>query len=626
MPRPRIQGSAGSDPQATTPAEPVEPPAPTARLIEEGGVFYVEVGGRRLPLAADDVARLRAASPAPRGALSELPPGLASAIESARANRDTLLRIPHVIAVRGGFKFVGGRITPVPAVVVAVDRKLDDLPASERVPDVLPDGMPTDVTVADPLERAAAGGTEFAAEGPPLLIDQLQVEAQESGVLEAVPVITYEPPPGASLDPVTGPMVVTCHVSPDAGWSVLRDFLEQTEREVTLGMYDFTAPHIYRTVRSLLRDSDVRWQQTLGPHESLPAPDDVDSTKAEDKTEASIIRGLDRVAASRFENAFAHVGTGQTFASAYHIKVAVRDGSATWLSSGNWQSSNQPAIDLLSPNADRRLIARYNREWHLVVESSELAETFQRYLRHDFETAHAAPEEAAEEAAAAGGPDLVLPVDELLEAEREAVGVEVFPSARLVFSAAEPLTVQPILTPDNYTDVVLRLLRERPEQRLYFQNQSLNPVREPTPAWGELLERLVEYANDDDLDVRIIFRNIGPIRKKLESLQAAGFPMAKVRVQAGCHTKGIVIDSSTVLVGSHNWTNQGVEVNRDASLLIVNPEIAGYFERVFLHDWEHLARPTIREDAMPIPGGSEEAGAVGAEGLRRVPWSEWLEE
>src|SRR5262245_42414667 len=32
------------------------------------------------------------------------------------------------------------------------------------------------------------------------------------------------------------------------------------------------------------------------------------------------------------------------WASAYHIKVAVRDGNAVWLSSGNWQSSNQPAV------------------------------------------------------------------------------------------------------------------------------------------------------------------------------------------------------------------------------------------------------------------------------------------
>jgi len=36
-------------------------------------------------------------------------------------------------------------------------------------------------------------------------------------------------------------------------------------------------------------------------------------------------------------------------ASSYHIKVAVRDDEAAWLSSGNWQSSNQPPADPLAP-------------------------------------------------------------------------------------------------------------------------------------------------------------------------------------------------------------------------------------------------------------------------------------
>jgi phosphatidylserine/phosphatidylglycerophosphate/cardiolipin synthase-like enzyme len=127
--------------------------------------------------------------------------------------------------------------------------------------------------------------------------------------------------------------------------------------------------------------------------------------------------------------------------------------------------------------------------------------------------------------------------------------------------------------------------------------------------------------------VRIIFRNIGPIRKKLESLLLAGFNMDRIRVQGACHTKGIVIDSATVLLGSHNWTNQGVEANRDASLLIHHPEIAGYYERVFLHDWEHLARPTIREEARPLPiiPGQEAAGLEDA-ASRQVPWSAWMEE
>jgi phosphatidylserine/phosphatidylglycerophosphate/cardiolipin synthase-like enzyme len=106
--------------------------------------------------------------------------------------------------------------------------------------------------------------------------------------------------------------------------------------------------------------------------------------------------------------------------------------------------------------------------------------------------------------------------------------------------------------------------------------------------------------------------------------------MKWVRSQAGCHTKGIVIDSGTVLLGSHNWTNEGVEANRDASLLIKNAEIATYYERIFLHDWERLAKQTIREDAAPVPllGGmktvSLEETNLGA--ARLLPWSAWLDE
>ena len=81
-----------------------------------------------------------------------------------------------------------------------------------------------------------------------------------------------------------------------------------------------------------------------------------------------------------------------------------------------------------------------------------------------------------------------------------------------------------------------------------------------------------------------------------------------------------MVDSKTVLLGSHNFTNQGVNTNRDASLLITHDEIAKYYERVFLHDWERLSRETIREEATPIPVGREEAVPDGADYVR-VPWS-----
>ena len=574
----------------------------------------------RSPGSAERPSRTPPQQPAAvRSTIRELEP----AIKAANAGRDQLLRLPHVIDVRAGYKFVGGRITPTPAVVVIVDRKVDDIAMRDRVPPVV-EGVVTDVAPADPFERLQARGQETTTIVPPrprLLIDEIQPRGNEA-FEEALPMTTYEPPPNGDLSSVTGAMTITCHVSPDAGWKVLEPFLSATNDQIVLGMYDFTAPHIYRAARTLLKNENVSWTQTLGPKESLPTEDDVDSTKADDLTEKQVTTGLKRVGHDRFVNAFAHVGAGKTFASAYHIKVAVRDRKAFWLSSGNWQSSNQPDIDFLDADADVQLIPRFNREWHVVIEHAPLAKTFQLYLEHDFKTASAPDGEAA--LLPVQGPDLLIPVDEFLR-EEAAPAIEVFAPRKFTFTSNQPLTVQPILTPDNYLDVVLKLLRKKPKSRLYFQNQSLNPVKDPEPEFAELMELLANYSQDENLDVRLIFRNIGPVRKKLESLQAAGFNMRRVRMQAGCHTKGIVIDSKTVLLGSHNFTNQGVNVNRDASVLMTNADIAQYYERVFLHDWEKLSKDTIREEATPVPAGTGEEAALAGTEYVRVPWS-YIEE
>ena len=69
-----------------------------------------------------------------------------------------------------------------------------------------------------------------------------------------------------------------------------------------------------------------------------------------------------------------------------------------------------------------------------------------------------------------------------------------------------------------------------------------------------------------------------------------GIKKVNVLVQERCHTKAVVVDSKVVLIGSHNWTNQGAIANRDASLIIQHPGIARYFEEIFLFDWENLTR------------------------------------
>ncbi|MFX9672955.1 hypothetical protein ABTO96_19410, partial [Acinetobacter baumannii] len=76
------------------------------------------------------------------------------------------------------------------------------------------------------------------------------------------------------------------------------------------------------------------------------------------------------------------------FASAYHIKVAVRDSSVFWLSSGNWQSSNQPDVHPFADHPKKlppQFQRKYNRDYHAIIENDKLAKIFEFYIKRDFE-------------------------------------------------------------------------------------------------------------------------------------------------------------------------------------------------------------------------------------------------
>jgi hypothetical protein len=86
--------------------------------------------------------------------------------------------------------------------------------------------------------------------------------------------------------------------------------------------------------------------------------------------------------------------------------------------------------------------------------------------------------------------------------ERAGVDLEVFQPKAFTFTKDNPLAVQPALTPDNYLEVVIKFLKKAPTRTLYFQNQSLNPVKDPR------MRLLAKYSNEKDLDARFNFRMI----------------------------------------------------------------------------------------------------------------------
>jgi len=264
----------------------------------------------------------------------------------------------------------------------------------------------------------------------------------------------------------------------------------------------------------------------------------------------------------------------------------------------------------------------YNREWHVIIEHPGLAETFEAYLNNDFD--QAGPLQAEERALRIAEPLPMLFVPGMAEVERGAMPEpETVEAKTFKFTRQRPLTVQPLLTPDNYAEHVLSVIRGA-KKSLYFQNQYIHRGKQVSDIFEGLLEALLDKAGT--IDVRIILRKLPGDRDMVESLIDMGFQDSQIRLQPNCHTKGIIADSETVVVGSHNWSSDGTTRNRDASLIFFDADIAKYFERAFLHDWERRAKSVVTSRTeMPRVAAGGARGVKPPAGFRSVPFNSYFD-
>ncbi len=506
--------------------------------------------------------------------------GLSDVIDANAAS----LRRPGVLAVRPGF--VAGKHgwpTKTPAIVVVKARGAH----KPAVPDHIA-GVPVQIREADPLEQFAADRPgEYAAlvlTRPEARLDAFarpgSFEASIPHALAAKPQLPYEPPAGVSLEPATGTFAFTVHASPDAGWPVLEAFLAGTQHELVVGMYDFTSKHILDAVDAALGGKKLTI--TLDDPAPNPTRDQLDSETLKslrddlgDDLDAAW--ALDRMNSKVLE---------WVFPSAYHIKVAVRDGDTVWLSSGNWNNSNQPDFDPIGDPqpTDQETARKSDRDWHVVIEDGGLAGQFRAYLLNDYDVARRVALEGNAPIPAAATPQPEMP--DLFA--RRAVEFTFHPPQRI---AGEQSTITPLLTPDPgvYRDAMLALI-ESVETSLYIQLQYIHPSNNTAADqnFNDLIDAVAAKI-DDGKDVRIILSEWQVPGGWLDRLQEAGIALENVRIQQGVHNKGFVIDRKIVALGSQNWSGDGVLRNRDATVIIDNATAAEYFTTIFLHDWEKLA-------------------------------------
>ncbi len=549
-------------------------------------------------------------------------------VNATREFRAKYNGIKGVLAVRPGYKFVNGAITDERAIVVVVESKVPapTLETDQKLPQNF-NGFDVEVVPASPMDllrykpdfkdqrqTLIANAPEFE---PSFMETAVETEQSlEAAEFEAARVgNSYVPPSNVHLDAVTAPMTLLCHVSPEEGWKNLKPFLDHTSDHLEVAMYDFSAPGIYASLKDLLQRGASLTMVYDGNPAAGVGGKRPEATKKDDIEEDTIIAGLSRIGKNRFKDIKAFKGAQGICYNAYHIKVAVRDDSAFWLSSGNWQSSNQPNQDF---QADPRLSRDYNREWNVIIENDELADIYQKFIEWDFEKS------SEKESALIGVdslPDLFLPEEEL-EAAR-LPEVTLFPARKIIRTNARKVKVQPVLSPDNYIQFATEIIKSA-KDTLYFQNQYIKISKAITPEYDELLTVLQEQM-DKVSDARIILRSMfaDDDRAMLEALKERGFDMKKIKLMKNTHTKGIIADGKRILIGSHNWSNAGVQFNRDASLLIYDDEVAEYYQDVFLHDWLKRTKPNSSDESSLI---SEEAAQLKFDKtpLVKVDWREYF--
>jgi hypothetical protein len=492
------------------------------------------------------------------------------------------LKQPGVLYVRPGFCMKRGWPTKKKAIVAVTSRTAREVKLPSQI-----EGITVESRRANELEqfsyehpeqysrladhRAELRGTSILPEFDPA--DEAinpPVAPKVAAARQRKLPLNYDAP-DVALDAVSGTISITCHVSPDAGWATLQDFISGTKKQLKVSMYDFTSGHILNLFQNNLGNKKV--QLTL---------DDPPANPSEDQLDPETVQNLQQ-SLGKFTSAWALVRSSPEadtwiFPTAYHIKVMVRDSDTVWLSSGNLNNSNQPEMDpFANPQAsDQKTAKASDRDWHVVIRFPDLARIFEAYLDHDFQVAtlHAAHL----------APALKQPPHPM----RRPSVIGSFTFQQPLEINEEQMTITPLLTPDPgvYQEAMLDLINSV-EDSLYIQLQYIHPSSDPANAkFTDLIDALAAKI-DAGKDVKIILSEFQKLKGGLEALQAAGVNLDNVKVQNNVHNKGFVFDHKKVVISSMNWSGEGVLSNRDAGVIIDSPTAAGYYEKIFLDDWQN---------------------------------------
>jgi phosphatidylserine/phosphatidylglycerophosphate/cardiolipin synthase-like enzyme len=400
-------------------------------------------------------------------------------------------------------------------------------------------------------------------ESQELLADaDLQAEAR-LGALSFDPSRVPEIP----VEPVVEPVEIVAAVSPDSSYRLVKSAIEAAADSVDLYIYNVSADYLVALLEGCL-SRGVALRLMYDTH---------DTRGDEEEKIRSLVGAEIRTAPSS--------GRRRVF-TVCHQKFAIIDGVTLLIGSANWATSSIPRVEASGG------FKKGNREWLLLIRSPQLAERFGTLFQADWDIPELpAPDTLLQE-------DLVESAPVHIPALLANPPDEVFDLA--AFESGPSVAITPIVSPQNYVDIVLGLI-EQAQESIDIQQQYIVGGVGSTE---RLLQALA--AKKADVAIRVIvspaFRKVGAKdswEKSFDTLDAYGLASTlramNLRFYTHCHNKGVIVDRRAVVVSSTNWSDNSIDRAREAGVVVDSPDVAGYFASVFDFDW------SIAWDAADVP-------------------------
>ena len=241
-----------------------------------------------------------------------------------------------------------------------------------------------------------------------------------------------------------------------------------------------------------------------------------------------------------------------------HQKFVIIDNKTTIVHSGNWAKTSFPEDGM-----------KANREWSIAMTDTEVTEYYRDVFDYDW----------------GNGRDYDAGTDgtgsALSYSETSSTYSRPFDTSG-EFSG--PMNVTPIFSPDTSLQGILYCINAAQVtldiQIPYFTNWN------ETGSVEQILDAIIA-AKNRGVTVRVISEEDYDYEEVAHLFNQNNIPIVwqDTRWFTANHNKGIIVDGRIVLISSINYSDNSIDDNREAGVIIENEDVAQWYQDVFDYDW-----------------------------------------